>query len=373
MSIQLNNTETRDSGAKLMFGNPTLCAQFLRGYMDIDILKNVQEKDIENVTERFLPMFINEKDADIINRIHLPDEDIFLISLIEHKSDVDYNVAMQLFYYMAFIWHDYAAEYEKLHNGITKTKDFRYPAILPIVYFEGTGVWTAPTHLKDRVQSISQITGFTPDFEYKLVRLHDYTQDVLLAKKDELSFLMMVNKLNNIGDFKDLNLPQNYVDTVTADSSSDVLGIMAKIVSVILRKIEVTEDEISEITSKMRSGNMGEFMKYFNQEGYSVRKIREQLRDEVKEEVREEVREEVQEEERARTIINQLCHKLARGKNLSQIADECEITEKETLAIYEIAQKYAPDYDAEQVFQEYWAQHQPETDVKDTDSSAANR
>ncbi|MBO5599013.1 MAG: hypothetical protein J5943_10515 [Oribacterium sp.] len=67
MNKQLNNTETRDNGAKLMFGTPTLCAQFLRGYLDIDILKDVQDTDIENVTERFLPMFVNEKDADIVN------------------------------------------------------------------------------------------------------------------------------------------------------------------------------------------------------------------------------------------------------------------------------------------------------------------
>ena len=354
MNKQLNNTETRDNGAKLMFGNPTLCAQFLRGYIDIDVLKNVQETDIENVTERFLPMFINEKDADIVNRIHLPGEDIFLISLIEHKSDVDYNVAMQIFYYMAFIWHDYASECEKLHNGITKTKDFRYPAILPIVYFEGSGEWTAPAHLKDRIQPISQIMGFTPDFEYKLVRLHDYTQDVLLAKKDELSFLMMVNKLKEIQDFNELNLPQSYIKEMTTDSSADVLDIMAKIVSVMLRKIEVTEDQITEITSMMRRGNMGEFMKYFNQSGYSVRKVT------------EEVTQQVTLQLTAKTRITLVCKKLAKGKNLAQIADECELEENEVRPFYEFAQKFAPDYDPEQVFQEYWSQQQSEINIADT-------
>ncbi|MBO6207705.1 MAG: Rpn family recombination-promoting nuclease/putative transposase [Lachnospiraceae bacterium] len=282
--------------------------------------------------------------------MHLPGEDIFLISLIEHKSDVDYNVAMQLFYYMAFIWHDYALECEKLHHGITKTKDFRYPAILPIVYFEGSGEWTAPAHLKDRIQPISQIIGFTPDFEYKLVRLHDYTQDVLLAKKDELSFLMMINKLKEIQDYNELNLPQSYVEKVTTDSSADVLDVMAKIISVMLRKIEVTEDQITEITSMMRRGNMGEFMKYFNQSGYSVRKVTEEVTQQVT----------------AKTRITLVCKKLAKGKNLSQIADECELTENEILPFYDFSRKYAPDYDPEQVFQEYWSQQQAEANNTDT-------
>ncbi len=34
----------------------------------------------------------------------------FLISLIEHKSNVDYNVVMQIFRYIAFIWADYEKE-----------------------------------------------------------------------------------------------------------------------------------------------------------------------------------------------------------------------------------------------------------------------
>ncbi|MCI8764682.1 MAG: Rpn family recombination-promoting nuclease/putative transposase [Lachnospiraceae bacterium] len=36
-----------------------------------------------------------------------------MISLIEHKSKVDYNVVMQIFRYMSFIWEDYEREMEK--------------------------------------------------------------------------------------------------------------------------------------------------------------------------------------------------------------------------------------------------------------------
>ena len=44
-------------------------------------------------------------------------------SLIEHKSDVDYNVVMQIFRYMAFIWEDYAKEQNRAHKGISRTKN----------------------------------------------------------------------------------------------------------------------------------------------------------------------------------------------------------------------------------------------------------
>ncbi len=91
---------------------------------------------------------------------------------------------------------------------------------------------------------------------------------------------------------------------------------------------------------------MGEFMKYFNQSGYSVRKVTEEVTQQVT----------------AKTRITLVCKKLAKGKNLSQIADECELTENEVLPFYEFARKYDPNYDPEQIFQEYWSQHQSETD-----------
>ena len=35
----VKNTRIKDSGAKLIFRDPVLCAQFLRGYTDIELLK----------------------------------------------------------------------------------------------------------------------------------------------------------------------------------------------------------------------------------------------------------------------------------------------------------------------------------------------
>lgn len=49
---------------------------------------------------------------------------------------------MQLLRYMVYIWEDYEKEMERQKRGISKTKGFKYPPILPIVYYEGTGKWT---------------------------------------------------------------------------------------------------------------------------------------------------------------------------------------------------------------------------------------
>ena len=40
----IGNTSPKDSSAKLIFDNHILCAQFLRDYVDVELLKDVQQK-----------------------------------------------------------------------------------------------------------------------------------------------------------------------------------------------------------------------------------------------------------------------------------------------------------------------------------------
>lgn len=69
-AVVVRNSKTKDTGAKLIFDDPILCAQFLRGYTNIDALKDVQPEDIEDISERFLPMWQEERDSDSVKRVH---------------------------------------------------------------------------------------------------------------------------------------------------------------------------------------------------------------------------------------------------------------------------------------------------------------
>ena len=92
-----------------------------------------------------------EFEADTIKKIRIHDEngkknEFFLISLIEHKTEVDYNVSVQLLKYMVCIWAEYEKQFGTDYKNQVKTKAFRYPPILPVVYHEGSDTWTAPMH-----------------------------------------------------------------------------------------------------------------------------------------------------------------------------------------------------------------------------------
>ena len=261
---QISNRKAYDSSSKIIFGNAELCSQFLRNYMDMPILQDIQAEDIEDVSERYVPMFTEERYADTVKRVKLSENNtLFFISLIEHKTKVDYNVSMQLLRYMVYIWEDYEKEMERAHKGITKTKDFKYPPILPIVYYEGSGEWTAVRNFQDRVLLSDAFGAFTPRFLYKLIQLQKYNMQDLVDKNDELSFVMLINRLQGTEEFRDMNLPEDYLKNLSERSNDELMAVIAKVISVMLRHLNVPEKEIEEFTGQVKEWKMGELFENF--------------------------------------------------------------------------------------------------------------
>lgn len=95
-TTNLLNSKTADSSSKIIFENNILCSQFLRDYINLPCLKNVQPEDIEDVSDQYVPLFAEERNADRVKKVHIKNENPFFpVSLIEHKSSLDYNVRHQ--------------------------------------------------------------------------------------------------------------------------------------------------------------------------------------------------------------------------------------------------------------------------------------
>lgn len=255
----------RDISSKNVFHNPLLCAQFLRDNVNIPILKNVQPEDIEDVSERYRPYLGTEFETDIVKRIQLHDktkgmkyEPLFLISLIEHKSQVDYNVSLQLLKYMVCIWLDYGKEMELEKPGITSRKSFRYPTVIPVVYYEGKAAWTADRHFRSRISRNEMFKNWIPDFSYEVVRLHDYTNEELLARGNEMSLIMLFNKVQNAVDLSEfLKLPEEKLNQMIKDTPETILDIIVSVMESLCFKIGATEEETEDCVQKVKGRKMG--------------------------------------------------------------------------------------------------------------------
>ena len=301
----IRNSKRKDSFGKMIFGNNELCAQFLREYTNIEQLKNVQSGDIEDISNRFTHIFTEEREADVIKKINIAEDEItfYLVSLIEHKSKVDYNVVMQVLRYMVYIWEDYEKRENGKTKGVSKTKQFKYPPILPIIYYDGITNWTASLNLRERI-FLSEIFGkYIPDFECMLIPIHKYSNQEIMEGKDELAVLLLLDKLSDISDFKKLGkeIPTEYFAQITENTSQNVMDIMISVMRVLLSKLKLSEEEIDSFMEKIKEeDNVGGWFEHFQEIDLPAerRKMRQEVREEVREEVQKEVREEVQKEVR---------------------------------------------------------------------------
>ena len=327
------NTKLRDNGGRMIFENATLCSQFLREYTGIELFKDIKPENVEDMTERFLPMFSEERDSDVVKKITIPDKgEFYVVALIEHKSSVDYNVVMQVFHYISYIWEEYERQKESEQKGIIKTKDFRYPPILPIVYYEDTAEWTSAVNLKDRIYLSDVLGEYVPDYRYLLFRLQEHGNAELINRRDEISFIMLINRLRSSPEFKDISFPEGYLEDI-GNAPGDVLIIISRLIEAYMRRINVPDAEINEFTNQIKGGTMNCLFEHF--EEYDVQATRKEAREEH--------------------IVEQVCKKLKKGMPVTRIAEELEEEEPRVQAIVNAAQKYAPDYDVKRIVKDLLA------------------
>jgi len=261
----MRKDQTRDITSKDIFGNHELCAQFLRNYVSevgAPFLKEVQPEDIEDYSMRHHFFSSVELNSDTVKRVRLRNREMqeLFVALIEHKSAVDYDIAMQLLQYMVCIWYDWAkAEEARLgKKGVRKRKPFRYPPILPIVYYEGAESWDDAPELRDRILLPGVFYEYIPNFRYILIRNRAFSRDELLERNDEMSLLMLINKIQDPDDLKLLrDIPAEKMNHIVAHSSEAVLNVIAAAVQALCQKYNMPDQEINECVGKVKERKMG--------------------------------------------------------------------------------------------------------------------
>lgn len=206
---------------------------------------------------------------------------MFLIAIVEHQSNVYYDMAFKLLRYIVMVWTDYESEQEEMNPGITKTKDFKYPPILPIVYYEGQDAWTAARNFNERVYLNDILGKYIPNFEYVLVPLSSYSQQDLIEKKDELSLILLINKLKSSEDFKKLkDIPSDYFEDLEQKTPQYLLSLISKIIAVFLYRLNVPRKEVEEFTDQIKRREFDMLFDSF--EAYDVQETRRISREEGK-------------------------------------------------------------------------------------------
>lgn len=261
-SFTVNGTHfVKDVNARTVFQNPVMCCQFLKEYSGIEMFKDIKPENIFDETEKYQAYLGITFESDTVNKIIIDDVydmPIFLISLIEHKSKVDYNISLQLLRYMVCIWTEYGKEKQARKEGNPANKEFMYPPIIPIVYYEGKAIWTVGLNLKDRISMSEIFAEYIPDFTYKLICNYNFSNDELLTKEDEISLFMLLNKVQTAEDMSAfLRLDDRKLNEILSRSPEHTLKIIADAMWSLCMKLNLPQEEAVDYVGKVWNRDMG--------------------------------------------------------------------------------------------------------------------
>ncbi|MCL2222388.1 MAG: Rpn family recombination-promoting nuclease/putative transposase [Oscillospiraceae bacterium] len=312
--------KSKDHSMKMVLDEPEMLISFLKKFVPIDVLKDVRPSDVEDIPTRHLNLISEQKDSDTIKRINLKgDSPLFVIAIVEHESQVNFRASFKMLLYTALILEKYEKEVikkarkESKNKNINPTllKDFKYPPVLPIVFYDGKTKWTAKTNFLNRTEMHDIFKKYIPKFEYELVDLNKYSIEDLTKFGDLLSLFLILDKVKNPDELGGImsSLPKDYIDKVSANVPDNLRELLSKVVLILLTKIDVPKDEIAEVTDRIKERGVAEMFNNFNAEGYSVRETRREAKAEVSVKI-------------ARKLI-------ARKRPIEEIIEDTELTREE--------------------------------------------
>lgn len=164
-------------------------------------------------------------------------------------------------------------------------------------------------------------------------KVHDSSSKLIFGNAELCSqFLrnyMDMPILKNIRaeEFRELDIPKDYLNELSEHGTEELLNIIEKVITVMLRHLKVPEEEVAAFTEQVKERKMGELFEHFK--GYDVPATRVEARELL--------------------LIEMVCKKIKKGKTIVQVAEDLETERPVIEKIYKVAQAFAPDYDIEKI------------------------
>lgn len=204
-----------------------------------------------------------------------------------------------------------------------------------VVYF-GTEAWDGPTHLRAMFDALDEETArYIPDYPLNLVTPADLTEDKLERfTTDFREVMLFIKHSKDKAHLKELlekdegfqNLQQRTVDVINAITNSTI-------------KVKAEEGEKRMCIAW--DGILDDMRK----------QARAEVENEVRTQVENEVRIQVENEFKTKLLIEKVCKKMKRGKDIKAIADALEEDITFVTDIYTAAKKCTPAYDVQTIYQ----------------------
>lgn len=189
-----------DKGYRSILSHKQNFLDLLKGFIHEPWVKEIETEpdSLSLVNESFITRDYEDREADIIYRVKLKEREVIFYCLLELQSTVDYTMPLRLLQYMLEIWKN---EFKNTGAEIRESSEYRLPAIIPMVLFNGAGKWTAVRNFREYQQGNEIFGKELMDFNYVLFDVKGYTEDILYEMETMIGAVFAMDQKMDEKDF----------------------------------------------------------------------------------------------------------------------------------------------------------------------------
>ena len=245
---QKNQTDNpHDKGYKRIFSIKKHFLHFIKKYIAFDWMMELEEKDLELIDKEFITDQFDTYESDLVYKVYTKEGVIYLFFLLELQSYNDFTMPFRLLIYMTAIWLDHFKNCDK--NERSK-KDYRLPAIMPIVLHNGERNWTASCRFSQMINNAELFGKYVVDFEYALVSVNTLTESKISNSNTLIDNIFLADKKRTRQDWTDGIV--ELIQRIRAMDTND-LNEWITWFSNVIRKLN--EDERGKLITQLKEGD----------------------------------------------------------------------------------------------------------------------
>lgn len=173
-----------DASYKMLFSFKEMVADLVRGFFPKGWLQRLKFDTLELMPCAFVADNLSQRHADMLWRVKVDDEWVYLCLLLEFQSSVDPYMAVRMVNYISLA-------YQRLIRSGAVLDDRRLPPVLPVVLYNGTTRWSAAVSMNALVPALPEdLDEYRLRLSYLLVDQNNHSH-AELAEQDNLVAALM--------------------------------------------------------------------------------------------------------------------------------------------------------------------------------------
>ena len=151
-----------DHGYKLLFSHPRMVQDLLQGFVHEDWVRQVDFSTLERVSGSYVSDDLREREDDVIWRVRLGPEWLYVYLLIELQSRPDPFMALRILVYTGLLYQELVKGGHFTHNG-------KLPPVFPLVLYNGEPLWGAAQDVAELIEAVPGLMAYRPHLRYLLL------------------------------------------------------------------------------------------------------------------------------------------------------------------------------------------------------------